>query len=55
MGLDPWPPRPEMEPFYKVGVCPDSAEWKQAREDASRKPRMDASRECRASQGYLLP
>lgn len=43
MGLDPRTRMPEMESFYKVGACPDIAEWKQDQEEASRKPKMNAS------------
>lgn len=50
VGLDPWTPMPETEPFYKVGACGGIAEWKQAQDEASRKPKLDASMECQPIQ-----
>lgn len=38
-----------MKSFYKAGVCPGMAEWNQDPEEALRKPKMDASRECQPS------
>lgn len=50
VGLDPWIPMPEVALFHKGGACPDIAERKEGQEEASRKPKMDASRESRSNQ-----
>lgn len=48
--LELWTPTPETKSFYKAGVCPGMAEWNQDPEEASRKLKMDAFRECQPSE-----